>query len=582
MIKIQIINKSSIDSSHVKSFSDELVDRLRNVDFSKFGIDDFCLHIVVNADKESLKMASALPKEGRFIFYQGIPQEYAYNSNFEAKLATIRLRIQNIIIPFESDIENLIFIVDFRPTTINESNINSSEKNNTSTNNLTSEKEKESENGVLGELQKLFKRKDLTEEDKRKATFVPVTPKYSLDKVIMTEEMSEQIQDALSIIKNRKKIYEEWGFNEVDPQPKAILSFWGPPGTGKTMCAHGIAAAMNQKILAVNYAEIESKYAGESPKNLIAAFNAAQECNAILFFDEADSFLGKRISNVQSGHDQSINSLRSQMLIQLEDFEGVVIFATNLVKNFDPAFQTRILRHVKFELPDEKARAIIYKTLMPSRIPIDHILQDSDYTLFSQASHNFSGRDIRNSILDALSYAAKKELDVISTDIFIRSIDKRQETYKKLDDEKTKENKKIVEDIKSSIMEKSKQELNEALIGISLYAAWSDNIIDPAEENLLKELCTALKVEMPAGFDKEYLPPLSQLIEYLNTSDKKMKAIDLSIRIVAVDGTLTESELIFIKDLCDRLNITTDKREKIIEYSNSLAQLNSQWISIYE
>ena len=83
----------------------------------------------------------------------------------------------------------------------------------------------------------------------------------------MTEDMSTQIDDALAIIKNRKKIYEDWGFGEVDPQPKAILSFWGPPGTGKTMCAHGIANAMNQKILAVNYAEIESKYAGESPKN---------------------------------------------------------------------------------------------------------------------------------------------------------------------------------------------------------------------------------------------------------------------------------------------------------------------------
>ena len=71
----------------------------------------------------------------------------------------------------------------------------------------------------------------------------------------------------------------------------------------------------------------------------------------------------------------------------------------------------------------------------------------------------------------------------------------------------------------------------------------------------------------------------SMLLQYL---DKKMKAIDLSIRIVAVDGTFTESELTFIKDLCDRLNITTDKRDKIIEYSNSLAQLNSQWISIYE
>lgn len=582
MIKIQVINKSSVKDSILDAFSIALKDRLNSVDFTKFRIEDYTLHIVINADKESVKMASELPKEGRFMFYQGIPKEYAYNSAFEAKLATIRLRIQNIEIPFESDIDNLIFVVDFRGLTDSALNASTQFNGNTSDQDSASAHKQESGKGGLNGIQRLFQKNDSNEEDKRKATFIPVSPKYSLEKVIMNDDMAEQIQDALTIVKNRKRIYEEWGFNEVDPQPKAILSFWGPPGTGKTMCAHGIAAAMNQKILSVNYAEIESKYAGESPKNLIAAFNAAQENNAILFFDEADSFLGKRISNVQSGHDQSINSLRSQMLIQLEDFEGIVIFATNLVKNFDPAFETRILRHIKFDLPDEEARAAIYKTLIPSKVPMDHALQDSDYKQFSQASSGFSGRDIRNSILDALSYASKKELEIITNEIFIHSIEKRQETYKKLEEEKSQDNKKIVEDIKASIIEKSKQDFNEALMGIALYAAWSDNVMEPTEENLLKELCVALKVDMPAGFDKEYLPPLSQLVEYFNTEEKKMRAIDLSIRIVAVDGTFADEESAFITELCDRLRIKQEQREKILRYSDSLAMLNSQWADIYK
>lgn len=426
----------------------------------------------------------------------------------------------------------------------------------------------------------LFKKNVENEDERRKTSFIPTSPKYPLDKVIMNEDMAEQIEDALSIIRNRKKIYEEWGFDEVDPQPKAILSFWGPPGTGKTMCAHGIASAMNQKILAVNYAEIESKYAGESPKNLIAAFNVAQENNAILFFDEADSFLGKRISNVQSGHDQSINSLRSQMLILLEDFEGIVIFATNLVKNFDPAFETRILRHIKFDLPDVEARISIFKTLIPSKVPLEQMLEDEDYLLFAKESEGFSGRDIRNSILDTLSNAAKQGLKQIPKDLFIRSIDKRQETYKNLADEKTKDNKKIAEDIKASIIEKSKQDFNEALIGVALYAAWSDNKMDPTEEVLLKELCVSLNVKMPAGFDKEYLPPLSQIIEYFNTEEKKMKAIDLCIRIVAIDGAFVDEEIEFIEELCDRLRIHPDKKRQLIDYSYSLASLNSQWYKI--
>lgn len=492
MIQIKLFNKSSISEALVTPFLSALKNRLDSVDFSKFGIENYIMHVVVNADDESIKAASALSREGRYIFYQGIPQEYAYNSSFEAKLATIRLRIQNIEIPFEEEIRNVIFVLDFRSSESIPSNTKpQKEYEITSCQNEV----QSGDNSVIDGLKGLFRKNNTNEEEKRKSSFIPVSPKYSLDKVIMNSDMAEQIEDALSIIRNRKKIYEEWGFKEVDPQPKAILSFWGPPGTGKTMCAHGIAATMNQKILAVNYAEIESKYAGESPKNLIAAFNVAQENNAILFFDEADSFLGKRISSVQSGHDQSINSLRSQMLILLEDFEGIVIFATNLVKNFDPAFETRILRHIKFDLPDTHARTVIFKTLIPSKVPMEQPLTDEDYLMFAKTSEGFSGRDIRNSVLDTLSSAAKMNLKSLTKELFINAINKRQETYKKLAEEKAKDNKKITEDIKASIIEKSKQDFNEALIGVALYAAWSDNKLDPTEEMLLRDLSIALNVE---------------------------------------------------------------------------------------
>lgn len=577
MIQIKLFNKSSISEALVTPFLSALKNRLDSVDFSKFGIENYIMHVVVNADDESIKAASALSREGRYIFYQGIPQEYAYNSSFEAKLATIRLRIQNIEIPFEEEIRNVIFVLDFRSSESIPSNTKpQKEYEITSCQNEV----QSGDNSVIDGLKGLFRKNNTNEEEKRKSSFIPVSPKYSLDKVIMNSDMAEQIEDALSIIRNRKKIYEEWGFKEVDPQPKAILSFWGPPGTGKTMCAHGIAATMNQKILAVNYAEIESKYAGESPKNLIAAFNVAQENNAILFFDEADSFLGKRISSVQSGHDQSINSLRSQMLILLEDFEGIVIFATNLVKNFDPAFETRILRHIKFDLPDTHARTVIFKTLIPSKVPMEQPLTDEDYLMFAKTSEGFSGRDIRNSVLDTLSSAAKMNLKSLTKELFINAINKRQETYKKLAEEKAKDNKKITEDIKASIIEKSKQDFNEALIGVALYAAWSDNKLDPTEEMLLRDLSIALNVEMPVGFDKDYLPPLSQILEYFNTEEKKMKALDICIRVVAIDGTFVNEEISFIEELCDRLRINHEKKQQMIEYSLSLAALNTQWYKI--
>ena len=104
--------------------------------------------------------------------------------------------------------------------------------------------------------------------------------------------------------------------------------------------------------------------------------------------------------------------------------------------------------------------------------------------------------------------------------------------------------------------------------------------MDPTEEVLLKELCVSLNVKMPAGFDKEYLPPLSQIIEYFNTEEKKMKAIDLCIRIVAIDGAFVDEEIEFIEELCDRLRIHPNKKRQLIDYSYSLASLNSQWYKI--
>lgn len=568
MVRVKIFNNSNADIRSLDSLSTELSSRLSTIDFSKFGIFDYSLHIVINADKQSVELATPLPKPGRYIYYQGIPSEFAYNSEFEAKLSTIRLRIQNAEISFANYIENIIFIVDFKAIESTKSQENSNHSihsTNTTPPSLNPIIRKSSEDD---------------KEAKRKASFVPIRPLHRLESVVMTPDMAVQIEDALSIIRNRKKIYEDWGFSEVDPQPKAILSFWGPPGTGKTKCAHGVASAMKQQILCVNYAEIESMYAGESPKNLIAAFNAAQENNAVLFFDEADSFLGKRITNVQSGHDQSINSLRSQMLIQLESFEGIVIFATNLVKNFDPAFQTRILRHIKFDMPDEQGRIAIFKELMPKKTPFSAPLSADDYQRLSEISEGFSGRDIRNSILDALSAAAKDNVESLSIDYFFDAISKRQEAYKKLKDDKKRENDKLAEDIKNSIIERSKKEFNEALIGIALYAAWADNILAPSEEILLNELCEALKVDMPAGLSNEYLPPLSQILEYFNTPGKKLKAIDLAIRIVAIDGQFVQEERNFISDICNHFRFPEEKILKLMAYAESLASLNQQWANI--
>jgi len=184
------------------------------------------------------------------------------------------------------------------------------------------------------------------------------------------------------------------------------VNFSGPPGTGKTLTAEALAHAMKLKILIVPYHQLESKFVGETPKNIVGAFEFATDHNALLFFDEADSFLGKRLENVTQATDTAVNLTRSVMLMQLSLYQGIVIFATNLISNYDPAFISRIRRKVQFDLPDEEARRRIWQAQIPSRLPLD---ESVNYNQLASQFDQVSGRDIKNAVFQAVVEAAREK-----------------------------------------------------------------------------------------------------------------------------------------------------------------------------
>ena len=156
------------------------------------------------------------------------------------------------------------------------------------------------------------------------------------------------------------------GFSKTHKYSKKfIVNFYGPPGTGKTITAHAIARKFGKKLLLVDYSEIESKYVGETPKNIKKVFDFAQKEDCIIFFDEADAILSRRVTNMQNATDTSVNQTRSVLLNILNDFEGDLIFATNFISNYDPAFMRRISKHVFFDLPDESSRRMLLEKYLP-------------------------------------------------------------------------------------------------------------------------------------------------------------------------------------------------------------------------
>ena len=288
-------------------------------------------------------------------------------------------------------------------------------------------------------------------------TFLPTTPRYGFEQIILPEETRKTIFDALNVIKHKDLVYKTWGFEQIDSKPRSVLNFYGPPGTGKTMCAHAIAKHLSKPLLALNYSEIESKYVGDAPKNLKKAFDTAKELNAVMFFDEADSFLGKRIENVSQGAEQALNSLRSQMLILLEDFEGVVLFATNLVTNFDKAFNSRILANIKLDLPNKEARAEIIKVSLPPFMPKERDFTDEEILEISENIDGFAGREIKNAILAMLLKKAGEsgEESVFVIDDLNQAMLSKKEEIARL---KAEENERLKTKIATKLQEKAMEE----------------------------------------------------------------------------------------------------------------------------
>ncbi len=228
-------------------------------------------------------------------------------------------------------------------------------------------------------------------------------PIYSFKQLVLSEELADNLLYAVDAIEVESIVYEDWRLKEIQPYPHTILNYHGPSGTGKTLTAHAIAQRLGKPILKASYADIESKFHGEGPKRLKAIFYAAQRDQALLFIDEADSLLSKRLTDVNTGSEQAINSMRSQLLICLEEFQGIVIFATNLVENYDKAFNTRV-RHIHFPMPDEKCRREIWQRHLPAKLPLaDDVSVDKLAKI-----EDVCGREIREAVIDAANRAALK------------------------------------------------------------------------------------------------------------------------------------------------------------------------------
>ena len=234
-----------------------------------------------------------------------------------------------------------------------------------------------------------------------------VLPRRTFADVILPAGTRRAIDEALVQIDKRRLIFDEWGLGERHSTGTALaFHFAGPPGTGKTICAEALAHALGRRLLRVRYSELESAFVGESGKNVVAAFRQAREHDAVLFFDEADSIASRRFAALSQGYEREANLTVNVLLSELEQYRGVVIFATNLAANFDPAFERRVRTHILFEPPSAEERERIWRAQVhPQKTPLD---ADVDFRALA-FRHELTGGDIQNAVLKAAQAAAAEK-----------------------------------------------------------------------------------------------------------------------------------------------------------------------------
>jgi SpoVK/Ycf46/Vps4 family AAA+-type ATPase len=231
-----------------------------------------------------------------------------------------------------------------------------------------------------------------------------IEPRYGWEDIILPADQKAQLTEICGQFRHTATVFGEWGFLRKTSRGKGMsVLFAGPSGTGKTMAAEIIAGELGLDLYRIDLSSVVSKYVGETEKNLDRIFREAEDSNAILFFDEADALFGKR-SEVKDAHDRYANIEVSYLLQKMEDYQGIVILATNFRKNMDEAFVRRLSFAVDFPFPDEQHRLQIWRRAFPEDAP----LQATEEFPFLARQLKVAGGNIKNIALTSAFLAAQE------------------------------------------------------------------------------------------------------------------------------------------------------------------------------
>jgi hypothetical protein len=195
-----------------------------------------------------------------------------------------------------------------------------------------------------------------------------ITTEMSWDDLVLNSQTQQQICDLEAWLHHGSTLLYDWGMKRKLKLGYRAL-FHGPPGTGKTLTASLLGKYTGKDVYRIDISMVISKFIGETEKNLSNLFSRAENKDWILFFDESDALFGKRTS-VRDAHDKYANQEVSYLLQRVENYNGLVILASNFKGNIDEAFVRRFQSIIYFPMPSAKERLALWKHSLPDQIQL--------------------------------------------------------------------------------------------------------------------------------------------------------------------------------------------------------------------